>query len=314
MKKLLGLMVCGFVLGAAAADVSVCKFFEGKSGVFLLAFDDACMSQLANAIPVLEKYRVPGTFYPITEAGHFQARKADWIKAAKSPYVTLGNHTSTHKGFKAPDELDVQLKDANAVLKAMQPELPWPRLISFAVPGGVPWEISDAVLKAKLDAQHLVERPKFQTPPWFCKTVAEAEAYIDKCLAEKKMGHIDFHGIGGDWLSNPTEYLEGVAKKLDAVRDRMWLAAAADWNKYDAEQAAAQVKVETETADTLALTVSLGTLDPKIYDSPLTLEIKSDWPRARVQAGCKVSEVAAQNGVLRVTVPTGVKIVLKKLD
>lgn len=315
MRTLLVLTVAvSTAMAVSAADVSVCKFPDGKSGAFLLAFDDGCPSQLAHAIPVLEKYRVPGTFYPITEAGHFKARKADWIKAAKSPYVTLGNHTSTHKGVKTPDELDKQLADANAVLKEMQPELPWPRLISFAVPGGVPWKIEPAELKAKLDAQHLVERPKFQTPPWFCKTVAEAEAYIDRCIAAKQMGHIDFHGIGGDWLSNPTEYLEGVAKKLDSVRDRLWLASAEDWNKYTAEQAVAQVKVEKETANEVALTVSPGALDPAIYDLPLTLELKTDWKRVRLEAGCAVSELAAQDGKVKFSVPAGVKAVLKKLD
>jgi len=304
--------LAALAVSAAAPSVSVCRFHEGKSAVFLLAFDDACPTHLANAIPVLERHRVPGTFYLITEAGQFTGRRADWARAAKSEYVFLGNHTSTHRGVNAADELDAQLDAANAVLRELEPGRPWPRLISFAVPGGVPWKISKDELKAKLDARFLVERPNFQSPPWFCKTVADAEAYIDRCIAEGRMGHIDFHGIGGDWLSNETGYLEGVAKKLDSVRDRMWLAGAEDWNRYSAERDAAKVKVEARTATAMKVTVSIGDLDPKVYDHPLTLEFETKWPSARVTAGKAKSVVKAKDGKIRFQARPGEAVTLAR--
>ena len=316
MKRLiltLAVTVAMMTAGAAETPVKICPFYEGKDAVFLLAFDDACVSQLANAIPVLTKYRVAGTFYLITESGQFKWKRDEWAKQADNEYVFFGNHTSTHKGVNSPDELDAQLDDANKVLKELTPNKPWPRVISFAVPGGVPWKLSKEELKAKLSARNLVERPDFQTPPWFCKTVADAEKYIDKCLAEGKMGHIDFHGIGGDWLSNPTEYLEGVAKKLDSVRDRMWLTGASEWNKYTAEAAEAQVKVESKTATSMKLSVSIGKLDPKIWDHPLTLELETKWPSAKVTVGKdKPFVVKAKDGRVRFSVKPGEKVSLAK--
>ena len=155
--------------------VSVCAYPKGAEAAFMLAFDDACASHLQNAIPLLEKYRVPGTFYVITEAGQFSCKKPEWAKAAKSPYVFLGNHTSTHKGVNAPEELPEQLDAANAVIRELTPENPWPRLMSFAIPGGVPWRIDKAALTDVLSTRDLVERPGFQGPPWFCAKVEEAE-------------------------------------------------------------------------------------------------------------------------------------------
>ncbi|MGN0876427.1 MAG: polysaccharide deacetylase family protein [Kiritimatiellia bacterium] len=250
--------------------VAVCPNYEGKDAAFMLAFDDACVSHLEKAIPLLEKYRVPGTFYLITEAGQFTWKKPLWAKAAKSPYVFLGNHTSTHKGVNAQSELHGQAAAANAVIRELTPDQPWPRLVSFAIPGGVPWRVDAKGLLETLSAYDLVERPAFQGPPWHYGKIEEAEAYVDKTLANKAMGHIDFHGVGGDWHVTGLDYFERLLKKLDANRDRIWLCSAIDWHKYVTEVKYAQVKA-VKKGSGYEVSLSVAPLDAKLYDHPLTV-------------------------------------------
>lgn len=251
--------------------VRVCRYLNDAEAAFMLAFDDGCVSHLQNAIPLLEKYRMPGTFYLITEAGQFTWKKADWAKAAKSPYVFFGNHTSTHKGINAPDELYGQAEADNRTIRELTPDRAWPRLISFAVPGGVPWRIDKTGLTDILSAYDLVERPNFQGPPWFCSKIEEAEAYIDRTLQQKTMGHLDFHGIGGDWHVAGLDYFERVLKRLDAYRARMWLCSAIDWHKYVTESKYAQVKAVPKGEGAYAVSLSVAPLDAKLYDHPLTV-------------------------------------------
>ena len=251
---------------------TICSHYEGKDAAFMLAFDDGCVSHLEKAIPLLEKYRVPGTFYLITEAGQFTWKKADWAKAAKSPYVFLGNHTSTHKGVHAQTELYGQVAAANSVIRELTPDRVWPRLVSFAVPGGVPWRIDEQGLLNVLSAYDLVERPSFQGPPWRYGTIEEAEAYVDQMMEKKAMGHIDFHGVGGDWHVTDLDYFERLLKKLDASRDRIWLCSAIDWHKYVTEAKYAQVKA-VRKGHVYEVSLSIAPLDAKLYDHPLTVLI-----------------------------------------
>ena len=298
---------------AAAGPVKVCPHLDGKDAAFLLAFDDGCVSHLDKAIPLLEKYRVPGTFYLITEAGQFVWKKPQWKEAAKSPYVFLGNHTSTHKGVNAPEELYGQAAAANEVIRELTPDKPWPRLVSFAIPGGVPWKIDgDAALAEIISAYDLVERPKFQGPPWTYKTPEDAEAYVDASIAKKTMGHLDFHGVGDDWHVVDLGYFERLLKKLDASRDRVWLCSAIDWHKYTTEARYARLKVTEPNANTLKVSLSVAPLDASLYDFPLTLEIARPWKAAKVKDVAGERVVESVGGRLLVTVRPGDVIVRRQ--
>ena len=60
---LAGLALAASVATAAQPEVKVAKWKGDTKACFLLAFDDGCPSQLQNAMPVLNKYKIPGTFY-----------------------------------------------------------------------------------------------------------------------------------------------------------------------------------------------------------------------------------------------------------
>ncbi len=306
MKRSIALFVLFAAVRVFASDpVRVCPYFGGKEAAFLLAFDDACVTHLEKAIPLMEKYRVPGTFYLITEAGQFVWKKPQWAEAAKSPVVFLGNHTRAHKGVTDPAELPGQVKAANEVIRELTPDKPWPRLVSFAIPGGVPWKIAKDEMTGILSAHDLVERPNFQGPPWFCGTPEQAAAYVDETLRKRTMGHLDFHGVGGDWHKVELPYFEALLKKLDSVRDRMWLCSAEDWYKYTTEARHARVRMRAASADRLKVELSVAPLDTKFYDHPLTVEVARNWPAATVTDADGTRTVKAVNGRLLVTLKPG---------
>ena len=283
---LAGLALAASVATAAQPEVKVAKWKGDVKACFLLAFDDGCPSQLQNAIPVLNKYKIPGTFYLFPEGGHFSWQKDKWAKAAESEYIFLGNHTINHKGINAPEELEPSVQKCAEELKKMQPQLTWPRLVSFAIPGGVPWKITKEEVKEVLDRHHHVERPIYHGPPFFCGKTEEVLKLIDTTIEKGGMEHVDFHGVGGGWLAAPTDYLEAICKKLDAQRKDIWAAAAEQHDKYVAERDAAKIVKVAGNKMRVTFEVTIPGLDAKIYDQPLTVVVPAEgWKTAKVTVG-----------------------------
>ena len=119
------------------------------------------------------------------------------------------------------------------------------------------------------------------------------------------MGHLDFHGIGGDWHVTDLVYFEHLLKKLDSCRDRMWLCTAIDWHKYVTEARYARLKVSEPDADTVKVSLSIAPLDASLYDHPLTLEVARPWKSAKVVDSSGERTVQAVGGRLLVTMKPG---------
>ena len=72
---------------------SLFKWPEGKKMGLTITFDDSRITQADNAIPILDKYNIKGTFY-ITPENMFD-RMEKWRKAVKDGHE-VGNHTLLH--------------------------------------------------------------------------------------------------------------------------------------------------------------------------------------------------------------------------
>ena len=156
------------------------------------------------------------------ELGTFKAREKEW--AAADEFVTLGNHTYTHG--KIPDRaaLEKEFSQCNEVIARLRPKQKGP--ISFAIPAAESMhkvlEITDEELADAYRRNNLVERFPWHGYPVQCKTIPEMEAYVDSVLASGGFGHMDFHGVGGDWLDPGLDYFKALLKKLDEHRDDVW--------------------------------------------------------------------------------------------
>ncbi|HEV7401711.1 MAG TPA: polysaccharide deacetylase family protein [Chthoniobacteraceae bacterium] len=304
--SLLGLALSAGLLAAGAADApstQVLKWKDGKKAVFILSFDDSCQSQLNNVVPELNKRKLTGTFYLVMGGGVHAGRKQDWEAAVKSPYIVEANHTFTHKGVKGEksvEDLDAELAKNNELLYALHPERKVPRLLAWGRPGGVPWEVTEEQELAELAKNHLLRRPSFFGPPIHYKTADECVAAIDKALAKGDMGHLDMHGVGGDWLVTPLDWFSAILDKLEANRDTIWSADALSYMEYKAERETAEVKELERTPARLRLSLT-SKMDPALYDQPLTLTTsvpagKKSWV---VIQGGKRTTVEARDGVLQ---------------
>lgn len=222
---------------AAEAKAMTAKWPDGKKAVFMLSFDDGCPSQVTNVFPLLARYRIPGTFYICPSWSLFAKYEQAWSNACE--FVILGNHTFTHGRIPDKSALDKELSRCNDVIRRLRPKQKG--VISFAVPGAESMhnilEISDKELVAMYKRHNLVERPPWHGYPVQCKTKEEMLKYVDEVLASGGVGHMDFHGVGGDWLDPGLDYFKALLEKLDAHRGEFWFTTHAElvnWKERNA--------------------------------------------------------------------------------
>ncbi|WP_395750732.1 polysaccharide deacetylase family protein [Prosthecobacter sp.] len=301
---------------AAEGDTQVLKWKDGKKAAFMLAFDDSAPSQLKNVVPELEKRKIVGNFYLVTGNGLYSALRLRWELAARSPYVAIANHTFTHKGVNNTAELEPELARCNEVLYKLKPEGKQPRLFGFGRPGGVPWKVTPQEQADALAKHQLCDRPPFAGPPINYKSAEATVAAVDAAIAKGEMGHLDFHGVGEDWLVTPVEWFTALLDKLESVRDQVWITDVVSWHQYVTERSTAEVKNSKAAADTITLELTCKA-DPALYDLPLTLStsVPADWKKASITQGANTSTATPRAGSLQYdALPDGGVITLKKSE
>lgn len=272
---------------------------DGKKAAFLISFDDNLPSQLENVVPLLDQRQITGTFYVVPGGPLWAPDEARWIEAAQSPYIVLANHTFTHEGVNSVEELDAELSKCNDVLYGIYANRSRPFLLSFGQPGGVPWNVTPEEQSTAFQRHFLVERPPFRGSPMNYTTPDELLAAVDESITQGAMGHVEMHGVGGDYLETPVEWLVALLDKLEAEKDQLWVPDQAAFAQYVAERDTADVRVISASANEIRATLTTQQ-DPAIYNYPLTLttEVPAAWRSALVtQAGTAV-EVPVVNGAI----------------
>lgn len=267
-------------------QAKVLKWRDNAKAAFYLAFDDSCPTHLTNVIPELTRRGMTGTFYINPGNGPYQAKRQEWEAVAKLPGIELVNHTFNHKGAPTLEVFREDVIKCNEVLKTLYPERPWPRLISFGKPGGVPYNVPKEELDAVLKDNHLVDRLPFQGPPLSYKTTRETIAKVDAAIAEGNLGHVDFHGVGGDWHVASVELFHTLLDKLALEAKVIWLTDPVSAHQYATERKTAQV--ETLESAEAQIRLKLRTeADPAFYNLPLSLVVgvPADWKSCEVTQG-----------------------------
>ncbi|MDB6006095.1 MAG: Polysaccharide deacetylase [Prosthecobacter sp.] len=298
------------------ASTQILKWKDGKKAVFMLAFDDSAPSQLKNVVPELERRKMVGNFYLVTGNSLYSALKRRWEDAAKSPYVAVANHTFTHKGVDNAVELEPELALCNEVLYKLKPEGKQPRLFGFGRPGGVPWKVTAEEQKTALAKHQLCDRPPFFGPPIHYKSAAETVAAVDAAIAKGEMGHLDFHGVGEDWLVTPVEWFTALLDKLESVREEVWITDVVSWHQYVTERSSAEIKSLKSDQDAISLELTCRA-DPVLYDMPLTLstQVPADWKKSTVTQGSSSLTATVRDGKAQYdALPGGGVITLKKAE
>lgn len=71
------------------------EFWTPHCGAVSITFDDGTQNQLDEALPLLDKYNLKGTFYIMPSGRDWEANYLMWQKAAACGHE-IGNHTRSH--------------------------------------------------------------------------------------------------------------------------------------------------------------------------------------------------------------------------
>lgn len=274
---------------------TIARYPGNRRTAFILQFDDNCNTHLDVVIPALRERRMAGVFYINAGKPLFQQRRAEWEAVFRNPLVIIANHTWSHVGASSVQQMDEQIAKANDAIRELVPGK-WPRLVSFARPGGVPWTVTEEETLNCLAKHHLVRRPVFSGPVLTQKEVAQSLAAIDRALATGEPGHLDFHGVAGDWLATPAEWFDAILDRLSADRDDIWFTDPASLHRYQFTRDTGFVTELSRTDD--AVTVRLtSTADTYFYDAPLTLLTPVPWRTCHVTQNGRTTVATVTDGL-----------------
>ena len=218
------------------------------AGAVSLTFDDAAQSQLDNAIPVLDRHAVPGTFYvSLTDRRH--KRLNDWQTAAQRGHE-IGNHSLHHpcgRNFDwiTPDralenyslkKMDVELREAS---RRIREAIPQQKDFSFAYPSGQKYVGEGARQKSYVPvvakrflaarglgevANHPLRCDLHDVWSWMVQSVSAEEMIkmTEEAIAQGKWAVFCYHGIGGEHFPVATDAFEGLVSHLAKNRERIW--------------------------------------------------------------------------------------------
>lgn len=279
----------------------ITPFRDGRTAAISLQFDDSMNSQVQNALPLLAKYKIPATFFICPGTGHYKTNAKIWEGDAIRASHELGNHTFTHKGANNADEAEREIKGCADILSRLYGNQQ--RLMPFARPGGVPWQMT-----AEEQTQLLTKYRLFPTPrrEFFEDNSGNPDpcAIPQNALQNRVWTQFGMHGVGGEWLSTSTANLTRILDFLVAHRDDIWTATTGTIYQYVTLRNAADpitVTKLTGTGFTLTLTCSLQKLPTyglpltTLYTEPLTVRVPvpASWKRFRLTQGKAVPEISA---------------------
>ena len=236
-------------LACAATPSATFAWPHGARAAVSLAYDDALDSQLDNALPVLNRYRLKASFYLQLSNPSVSRRMAEWRTAAQAGHE-LGNHTLFHQcsgssadraWVQAHRDLDrvsvEQVKDQAIVANTMLHAIDGRRERTFTAPCGdvlaagrhyLP-AIASEFVAIKAGGGSGVALSMDTIDPYAVTVLApvglSGKQLIDlvkQAHARGTMVNLTFHGIGGDYLSVTSEAHAELVKFLAEHRRDYW--------------------------------------------------------------------------------------------
>ena len=222
---------------------------NGARAAVSLAYDDALDSQLDNALPVLNRYGIKGSFYLTLSNPAVAKRMPAWRAAAHTGHE-LGNHTLFHQCARSKPDRDwvephrnldtttvEQMRDqvllANTMLEAMDGR----KERTFTVPCGDTMAGGRDYLAAVrpsfvgikvgngsgvIDAMSTLDPLAVPVAAPVGLTGKQLIAIVQRAAGQGTMVNFTFHGIGGDYLSVSAQAHEELVRYLADNRQLVW--------------------------------------------------------------------------------------------
>lgn len=298
---------------SAAGETRIARWQDDKTACFLLMFDDSYPSHWQVAAPELVKRGLIATFYICPGKGEYTKYASHWEQELWKQGMVYAVHTMTHKGIKDLDNAEYEIGECERTILRITPGKE-PRLISFGMPGLAKgaWNITPEQTKQMLEKYHLIDRPTFvgHGAVFHLKTPGQMLALAEKAIADKGMEYLVIHGverITPNWGFQDFWALKQdiLFKVLDGLKERqdkgdLWITDHISQYKYEKERDSASVKILEATDQTIRLDLT-ASADPKLFDLPLTLVIKTppSWKKAKVTQGDQSTTVDVREGFIR---------------
>lgn len=260
------LIIClalGITAPAFAADAPF-KWPKGAKAAVNLAYDDALDSQLDNAIPALDKYKIKGTFYLNTASPTLSTRLEGWRKAARNGHE-LGNHSIFHQCSKSSPGREWISADRDldkVTVTQMQDQVKVTNAFLHAIDGKTERTYTPPCIDLNAGGKNYVEGLKSEfvaikgqsggvTPNMYALdpysvgvdfptgvTGEQLIAVVKEAAEKGTMANFTFHGIGGDHMTVSSEAHEQLLKYLADNEKIYWTDTFVNIMKYVKEQQA----------------------------------------------------------------------------
>ncbi|MBT5871967.1 MAG: polysaccharide deacetylase family protein [Candidatus Latescibacteria bacterium] len=226
------------------------SFWPDKcEGAVSLSFDDAAPTHREIAIPLLDRYDLPGTFYVPTGGSGWLDHIPFWRNAAARGHE-IGNHSVNHPcsrnfDFVSPgndiesfsmDRYEAEVLEATANIRQAIPDQ---TVFSYCYPCYHSWIGSGATRESIVPvvARHFPagrgggERPNHPEHCeleylWACDasgwTTEQLVSYAEEAVDQGRWSVFCFHGVGGDHISVDDKAFEGLLSHLAEQKDRIW--------------------------------------------------------------------------------------------
>jgi len=294
----------------------IARFAGDRAAAISYTFDDNLRDQYTLAVPMLNEMGFKGTFFVIPsktaetpEEGEQKQKEPEvrkkwggisWpeLKEIAAQGHEIGSHTWSHPNLQKlpPEEVDAQLSKA---YDAIQSRLGKPPLtVAFPFNASTP-EVQAAALK-----HHAAYRPH-QLGTGEKSTVESLNKWADRLVTERKWGILMAHAIvdGYAALSDP-EILRAHLKYVKSREPDIWVDTFANVARYERERDEAKLTLSGKPGDVICVLSS--TLDPKLYDVPLTIIIDAAGvSSASARRGSQELPVRVEQGSIYVEASPG---------
>jgi peptidoglycan/xylan/chitin deacetylase (PgdA/CDA1 family) len=325
----------------------IATWYGNKPGAVSVTFDDGGYSQFVSAYPILEKYRIKGTFSLVgewveeapsysSEPGDFGIMKMGWPQFTE--LYEHGHELSAHgyyhqryDKYRAVSDLAAEMIQIKSLIESRIPckvyTLHYP--YSYA---------SENIPPAAKEAGFLFGRTGLDTinsstPSDMFLLSSQAvlnsdvpgEAGFQQWIAEARgnwlilMYHHFFtyeskeaailrsHNVENTYSILPEEF----DKQMDyLVASGYWIAPVCEIGRYITQRENTEIRTSSSKRKILVYTVT--NLDKTVYDRPLTLEVHIPWKKARVKGSLDDGIKETENGVIYIDVFPENEVVITK--
>jgi peptidoglycan/xylan/chitin deacetylase (PgdA/CDA1 family) len=253
-----------------ALSVAIAKYPDNKKAALSITFDDGCSSVFDKIIPMMDTYRVKGTFYII--AGHVELRN-EWAKwrTVQEAGHDIGNHSLTHAHYLGSTKDNKTLRmEIDSSFRLIRDNL-----------GKPPFSFGHPFHSAGPQADKIVFENHYSTkisPAGFSKLVSLYDLSICKAeirTALKKGEWIvtTAHGVDDKFCYNSltSEFFANFLEYITTHSDSIHVDTFENLSKYKIE--ASNTKLHIEKIDNQYVVTLKSSLPSHVFNYPLTVTI-----------------------------------------